>query len=170
MLSNKKGFTLVELLVVVLIIGILAAVALPQYQRAVAKSRVTEALAMLQTIRQAQETYYLAHGQYSSSFDNLDISIPADRITTWTGSDSNRPNTYMYSLSSDGEGCIAKTGNSSKNPMLQINFSHAADDAGRLMCCALTDGTKNTISEQICKGISFSSKKSNNGLMYYYIR
>ena len=72
---NKKGFTLIELLVVVLIIGILSAIALPQYQVAVAKSRLTQGFILAQAIQQAEERNYLAAGEYTTDLDALDISL-----------------------------------------------------------------------------------------------
>ena len=76
-MKNKQAFTLIELLVVVLIIGILAAVALPQYQKAVEKSRGTQALTLLKALGQAQEAHWMASGTYASTFEELDISLPA---------------------------------------------------------------------------------------------
>lgn len=74
---NKKGFTLIEMLVVVLIIGILAAVALPQYFKAVEKSRSTEALQVLGTIAAAEERYRLSSSEnvYTKNFADFDVSF-----------------------------------------------------------------------------------------------
>ena len=84
-LFNNGGFTLIELLVVVLIIGILAAVALPQYNKAVLKSRLTEGQLLLKAHVQAQQAYYLAHGEYCDntclSQKKLDIDFPEG--TSW---------------------------------------------------------------------------------------
>ena len=75
---KRKGFTLIEMLVVVLIIGILAAIAFPQYQIAVLKSRYTQLMVMADAIRQAQDAYYLVHGKYSLKINDLDITVPGD--------------------------------------------------------------------------------------------
>ena len=73
--GKNAGFTLIELLVVVLIIGILSAVALPQYQKAVSKSRTTEAIVTLKSIIDAEEVYYMANGAYTDDLSLLDIQV-----------------------------------------------------------------------------------------------
>ena len=73
-----SGFTLIELLVVVLIIGILASVALPQYQKAVEKSKATQAITLLHAMHQAAEVYYIENGEWPTSAEKLDIEIPTN--------------------------------------------------------------------------------------------
>lgn len=70
-----KGFTLIELLVAVLIISILTAVALPQYQKAVAKARIARVLPILKEIQEAEERFYMANGFYTTDKTLLDIEV-----------------------------------------------------------------------------------------------
>lgn len=73
--NEKCGFTLIELLVVVLIIGILSAVALPQYQKAVDKSRMAEIFLIAKGVETAEQSYYMANGNYTDNLDDLDIQF-----------------------------------------------------------------------------------------------
>ena len=73
---KNKGFTLIEILVAVLIIGILAAVAVPQYQKAVMKSDLHIGVNLVESLYQAQQSYFLTHGAYATNIDELDINIP----------------------------------------------------------------------------------------------
>ena len=70
---NHKGFTLIELMIVVAIIGILAAVAIPQYQNYVARAQVAEGLSMASGIKTAISEYYSTHGEYPSNNTALGI-------------------------------------------------------------------------------------------------
>ena len=74
--KNKKGFTLLEMLVVVLIIGILAGIALPQYNKAVTKARLAEVLINVKAIEDSVDRYLLTNGiQNVSLIDILDIDL-----------------------------------------------------------------------------------------------
>ncbi|MBR2082834.1 MAG: type II secretion system protein [Elusimicrobiaceae bacterium] len=76
--QNNYAFTLIELLVVVLIIGILTAVALPQYKKAVTRSRYIEAELWGRTIYRDMQVYLLANGTYPQDLTELDTQFPAD--------------------------------------------------------------------------------------------
>lgn len=66
-LRGKKGFTLVELIAVVIIVGVLAAVALPMMSGNVDKAKKSEAMAALGAYRTAFRLYYAEYGAYPNS-------------------------------------------------------------------------------------------------------
>ena len=73
-ISRLGGFTLIELLVVVLIIGILAAVALPEYGKAVERSRMTEAITLMDSVVKAQRLQLMQTNRYARDFEELDVA------------------------------------------------------------------------------------------------
>ncbi len=72
-MRDRVGFTLLELIMVVVIIGILASIAGPMYFKTVERSRISEAKRMLGMIRMAQMRYYAEHGQFTNNMNELDI-------------------------------------------------------------------------------------------------
>ena len=66
-LRNRKGFTLIELMIVVAIIGILAAIAIPNFLRFQLKSKTSEGKVNLAAIRTAEESYLAEFGLYVSA-------------------------------------------------------------------------------------------------------
>ena len=73
-MSRLGGFTLIELLVVVLIIGILAAMALPQYFKAVERTRMAEAVTLMDSVVKAQRRKFMQTNRYANEFEGLDVS------------------------------------------------------------------------------------------------
>jgi len=70
-MKGEKGVTLIELMIVVVCVGILAAVAIPAYNDYITRSRRSDAFTALETVRAAQEMYRAEHGGYGISFAAL---------------------------------------------------------------------------------------------------
>jgi len=74
----KYAFTLIELVVVILIIGILAAIALPQYQTAMLKSRYSTLMPVARSVKDAEEAAYQERGNYTTELSYLYAKLPED--------------------------------------------------------------------------------------------
>src|SRR5512141_792537 len=86
-LRSKKGFTLIELMIVVAIIGILAAIAIPNFLRFQAKSKQSEAKTNLGGIFTAQTAYLGEHNRYGSFAEIAWAPIgSSQRYTYYSGS------------------------------------------------------------------------------------
>ncbi len=91
---HKKGFTLLELLIVVIIIGMLATIALPQYVATIEKARSGEAVINIGAIRVALDRYWYQNGALpaNDNFATLDVDNPNNIINKL----------YLYSFKDNG--------------------------------------------------------------------
>ena len=88
--TKQKGFTLIELMIVVAIIGILAAIAMPQYNKYVARSQVAEAFALLGPVKQALTLYHQDSGAFPTQAtpDERHDMLGIPRQSVYRSSDS----------------------------------------------------------------------------------
>ena len=77
-MRRSRGFTLVEIMVVVAIIGILAAIAIPSYQKQVQKSNRANAQAFLMNVAQKQQLYLPSARSYAADLTELQLPAPTD--------------------------------------------------------------------------------------------
>ncbi|EMT1179701.1 pilin [Neisseria gonorrhoeae] len=74
----QKGFTLIELMIVIAIVGILAAVALPAYQDYTARAQVSEAILLAEGQKSAVTEYYLNNGIWPKDNTSAGVASPTD--------------------------------------------------------------------------------------------
>ena len=117
--SMQKGFTLIELMIVVAIIGILAAVALPAYQDYTVRARITEGLSLIEPAKTA-----MASEGVASLVDMNTVAIAWNAQAAGTGANSKLVNSILFPVA-NAVGAAATA-----NPVLTITYNAAAVGLG----------------------------------------
>ena len=102
----KTGFSLVELAVVVVIIGVLAAFAVPRFRASVERSKAAEAFNYLAAVQAAQERYHARQSTYADDLDVIDIKLTTPKYfsvgTISAGSTGDLEDSWSLSLTRSG--------------------------------------------------------------------
>lgn len=88
MKRTQQGFTLIELMIVVAIIGILAAIAIPQYQNYVARSQVAEAPTLIDGAKTTIESYIAQNGSFPSNLSSLGVRVSGKYVASLAASNT----------------------------------------------------------------------------------
>ncbi|UVE18493.1 prepilin-type N-terminal cleavage/methylation domain-containing protein [Pseudomonas sp. LS44] len=112
--NSTRGFTLIEMMITVAIIGILAAIAYPSYQEYVLRGNRTEGQALLNDAAARQERYYAQNNTYADTTAKLGYSSANSANTLYVLSISNASAT-AYTLTATAQRTDSKCGNLSLN-------------------------------------------------------
>ena len=100
--NNKSGFTLIELLIVVAIIAILAAIAIPSYQGYIERGHRADTISELQNIASTIESRKIQQGRYSNDLlTGLGGSFPAQGTALYTISFAPNPLTSEWTITAE---------------------------------------------------------------------
>jgi prepilin-type N-terminal cleavage/methylation domain-containing protein len=110
MQRGEKGFTLIELMIVVVIIGILAALAIPRFMRATTKSKQSEARQILKQVYSMQRAYRQEYNAYWGNAEVASAAAPAGFARIGVDIMDNARYTYVMTAAADAFTCTATSG------------------------------------------------------------
>ena len=139
---HKKGFTIIEMLVIVLIIAVLAAVALPIYNNAVAQSRFSTLMPSAKALKDAQERVFLTSSKYSDTFDNLDLSLSGTVVQDKLVSGDEVFALENFTGDSSAKNTIVATHAKLPNINLVMYLAHSPNFSEDIHCEALSSDEK----------------------------
>lgn len=112
---NNLGFTLIEIMIAMAILGILAAIAVPAYNGYITTAKMSEAHNNLAALRLAEEEYFLDNNDYFGGLNTSSIEAASGNLWSATGSNGNINFNYVVSKSSTTWSAVATGNNGSIN-------------------------------------------------------
>jgi len=123
---NRKGFTLLEVMIVVIIVGILSSVALPQYITTLEKGKSAEAVTNIGSLRTSLDRYWYQNAAGTTDIDELDVDNPNDvtnRLYQYAITNSCTATTRVYTIRAERIG---------KESDYWAQWSQTSNTAGKL--------------------------------------
>ncbi len=156
--NTQGGFTLIELMIVVAVIGVLAAIAIPSYHSYVARVQVSEAFVLSAPIRRAHEEYFMEHGKWAIS------TIDHGGDLSWDGNFTSYRGKYVYGMhtsaspsvwGSRGGVIIVYFGEDASKPIYNKSMAFVAEENGGSIswkCKPYPDPSQGPIDEKYLPG------------------
>jgi type IV pilus assembly protein PilE len=139
---DQRGFTLIELMIVVAIVGILAVVALPSYQQYVERSRRSDGQALLQSAMAHQESYY---GQYLKYAENVGQLVGQDGGTL-------ENDDYRVDVCGTQQGCDGKAYSTGQDIRMTATPIEGGSQQGDGVLWLDSEGNSGRISDEVEMG------------------
>ncbi|MFT3806890.1 pilin [Arenimonas sp.] len=142
-MQNQKGFTLIELMIVVAIIAILAAIAISQYQDYVIRSQVSEGSSLADGMKTAVAEFYNNQGRFADANASYGLAAPESIVGT-----------YVSSVGVAGGVITAHFDQDKSNDAItaeSLSFSPITHSGSIEWACNKSDGMKNKWVATICR-------------------
>ncbi len=138
----KKGFTLIELMIVVVIIGILAAIAIPNFVQIIDKAKVSSVKANMHTFQVAIETYAVDSAGVYPQTDVMTSYLPNNFKNPYTNATGGNGGAYNFGSEANAQGLVGyETPNPDGTALAGQDYKITGYGKDRLVDLILTPGT-----------------------------